>query len=394
VIRFFLRGPSGEIATAALVTEFLFATAAVIGHAYLLTSLLNVLYGCPLPKKFLKVYRLATGLLILAGPAVFWFLYDMIPGRFQGTVLLYALVCVNAALWFAIVTVVRLLPPKPAAVLAERTETVDYWKQLGPAAIGDGKYRHVARLPFNDVFKVDFTDLTLAVPNLPAAWDGLRILLVSDPHFCGTPSRAFFEAVLDKLAAGPTPDLALLAGDYLDTDTHHDWIAPLLGRLSATEGRYAILGNHDKKHDPDRVRKELAAAGYTVLVNAWTEATVRGVRCVLVGHEGPWFRPGPDLTDAPPDQFRLCLSHTPDNFYWGQRHHVGLMLCGHVHGGQVRIPVVGSIFVPSIYGRRFDMGVFEGGGTVMVVGRGLSGKEPLRFRCHPQVIRLTLRPAS
>jgi predicted MPP superfamily phosphohydrolase len=392
-MRFFLRGPSGEITTAALVIEFLFATAAVIGHAYLLTSLLNFLYGCPLPKKFLKVYRLATGLLILAGPAVFWFLYDMIPGRFQGIILLYALVCANAAVWFAVVTVMRLLDPKPAAVLAERTETVDYWKQLGPAAIGDGKYRHVARLPFNDVFQVDFTDLTLAVPNLPPAWDGLRILLLSDLHFCGTPSRAFFEAVLDRLAAEP-PDLVLLAGDYLDTDTHHDWITPLLGRLSATEGRYAILGNHDKKHDPDRVRKELAAAGYAVLVNAWTEATVRGVRCVLVGHEGPWFRPVPDLSDAPPDLFRLCLSHTPDNFYWGQRHHVGLMLCGHVHGGQVRVPVVGSIFVPSIYSRRFDQGVFEGGGTVMVVGRGLSGKEPLRFRCHPQVIRLTLKSPS
>ena len=66
------------------------------------------------------------------------------------------------------------------------------------------------------------------------------------------------------------------------------------------------------------------------------------------------------------------------------------MLCGHVHGGQVRLPVVGSIFVPSVYSRRFDMGVFGRGGTVMVAGRGLSGKEPLRFRCHPQAVRLTL----
>jgi hypothetical protein len=51
---------------------------------------------------------------------------------------------------------------------------------------------------------------------------------------------------------------------------------------------------------------------------------------------------------------------------------------------------VGSIFVPSVYGRRFDAGVFGVGGTVMVVGRGLSGREPLRFRCRPQVLRLTL----
>ena len=84
------------------------------------------------------------------------------------------------------------------------------------------------------------------------------------------------------------------------------------------------------------------------------------------------------------------MSHTPDNFYWGANG-IGLMLCGHVHGGAIRVPVIGSIFVPSIYGRRFDEGVFEKGGTVMSVNRGLSGREPIRFRCNPQVLRVTLR---
>ncbi|HET6573585.1 MAG TPA: metallophosphoesterase [Fimbriiglobus sp.] len=360
-----------------------------VGHACFWTASLNYLYGCPLPKSFLKPYRQFCGVVILGFPLITWVALDE---PLRSIAQAYFFACLAFGLFvFPVITVGRLLRPKPSAILNERTETVDYWRQLGPAAVGDGKYRHVARLPFNDVFKVDFTDLTLTVPNLPPAWGGLRILLLSDLHFCGTPSRAFFEAVLDKLAVEPT-DLVLLAGDYLDTDTHYDWIAPLLGRLSATEGRYAILGNHDRYHGAERIRKELSDAGYTVLRNGWREATVRGVRCVLVGHEGPWFRPGPDLSDAPPDLFRLCLSHTPDNFYWGRRNRVGLMVCGHVHGGQVRVPVIGSIFVPSVYGRRFDMGVFEGGGTVMVVGRGLSGKEPLRFRCKPQVIRLTLTP--
>lgn len=67
------------------------------------------------------------------------------------------------------------------------------------------------------------------------------------------------------------------------------------------------------------------------------------------------------------------------------------MLCGHVHGGGIRVPVIGSIFVPSVYGRRFDQGAFAAGGTAMVVSRGVSGKEPLRIRCHPQAIRITLK---
>ena len=180
-----------------------------------------------------------------------------------------------------------------------------------------------------------------------------------------------------------------MLGDVLDTETHREWIRPLLGRVSATEGKFAILGNHDRHHDPDRLRAELAAAGYTVLGNMWSEVTIRGVRSVVVGHEGPWFGPPPDLTTAP-DLFRIGLSHTPDNVDWASANRVGLLLAGHVHGGAIRVPVIGSIFVPSVYGRRFDMGVFEEAGTIMVVSRGLSGREPVRFRCNPQVIRLTL----
>ncbi len=387
---FFLRGPSGEIATAALVIESLITLFAVVGHAALLTSILNHLYGRPIPKPILKLVRFATGVLIAAFPVVLVFGDRLVPNPVSGMLLLYCLVCNTMCVLFLGITVSRLLARPARAILAERTKTLDLWKQLGDAAVGDGKYRRATRLPFNCVFKVDITDLTLAVPKLPPAWDGLSILLLSDLHFHGTPSRAFFDAVFDQLTAGPPPDLVILAGDFVDTDEHHTWVGPLLGRLTAKEGKYAILGNHDKHHDPERLQRELAGAGYVMLRNGWREVTVRGERCVLVGHEGPWFRPGPDLSAAPPDLFRICVSHTPDNFYWGQENGVGLMLCGHVHGGQIRVPVVGSIFVPSVYGRRFDMGVFEGNGTVMVVGRGLSGKEPLRFRCHPQVLRLTL----
>jgi hypothetical protein len=249
-------------------------------------------------------------------------------------------------------------------------------------------------LPFNDIFRVDFTDYSLALPDLPPAWEGLTILLLSDLHFHGTPSRAFFERVMGEIETRwPVPDLVCLAGDFVDTDHHVKWIGPLLGRLAAREAKLAILGNHDQHHHPDRIRAELAAAGYRVLSNPTAGPHVihiRGLPCALIGHEGPWFRPDPVLADLLEGTFRLCLSHTPDHFYWGRANHIDLMLCGHVHGGQIRLPLIGSIFVPSMYGRRFDTGVFASGGTAMVVGRGLSGKEPLRFRCRPQVIRLTL----
>lgn len=366
-----------------------------VGHACIWTALLNTLYGHPLPKLFLKGWRYFTGLVIAAFPLAPWTLWKLDAVNrseaWAAPVLVYFGLCwLFGLLVFPVITVRRLLRRPPACVVSESRRTVDLWPELGRKLVGDGKLAAATRLPGNCVFRVDFTDLTLAPPGLPREWDGLTMLVLNDLHFHGTPSRAFFERVSNELSAGPTPDLVFLPGDFVDTHSHREWIGPLLGILSATHGKFAILGNHDRHYDPERVREELRSAGYTVLGNGWREETIRGVRCVVVGHEGPWFAPPPDLSGAPADRPRLCLSHTPDNFYWGVANRVTLMLCGHVHGGAIRLPVVGSIFVPSVYGRRFDEGVFEEGGTVMVVNRGLSGREPIRFRCNPEALRVTL----
>lgn len=385
--------------------------AAWVGYACVLVSVLNNLYGRPLSKAVLKPMRLATGVAILAFPGLLasgicWGVdrggltgsgsegipYPKLCQPWGWVVASYAAICVVVgAVVFPFITIRRGLRRTPSAVFSEVTTTLDLWPEFGPQLHGDGKWRWVPRLPFNCVYRVDFTELTLAPPRLPAEWDGLTVLLLSDLHFHGTPSRVYFERVLSEVSKRwPTPDLVCLAGDYVDTDTHHDWIGPLLGPRTATEAKLAILGNHDDHHHPDRLRTELAAAGYRVLGNGCEKLTVRGRPLTVIGHEGPWFAPPPDLSAIHSDDFLLCLSHTPDNFYWAKRHGIDLVLSGHVHGGQIRLPVIGSIFVPSVYGRRFDQGVFQSDGTVMVVGRGLSGKEPLRFRCHPQVIRITL----
>jgi predicted MPP superfamily phosphohydrolase len=358
--------------------------AAWVGHACLWVFLLNNLYGRALSKQLLKPWRLFTGVVILAFPLMLG-----AEGRLLAE--LYFWPCaVLGGIVFPLVTVARLLRKPPACVIAESTRTLDLWPDFGEKLRGDGLFAWMTRLPGNCVFRIDFTDLTLALPEMPPEWDGLTLLVISDVHFHGTPARPYFDRIIDELLIGPVPDLVCLVGDFVDTDTHHEWIGPVLGRLTATGAKLAILGNHDKLHQPETLRSALAAAGYTVLGNGWREVTLRGVPCVVVGHEGPWFAPQPDLSAAPPGLFRLCLSHTPDNFYWGIANRINLMLCGHVHGGAIRVPVIGPVFVPSIYSRRFDTGVFAKDGTVMVVNRGVSGKEPLRFRCHPQVLRVKL----
>ncbi len=378
------------MSTEALLLVFWFFIC--IGHACFWTAILNAFYAEPLPKRVLKAWRLFTEFVIAAVPPLI--LFDLLVYRSMSMPLplvIYFEVCaVWGAVVFPAITIARLFRRRPICVIDERTEILDLGKTLGESVRGDGKWRWITRLPGNCVFKVDVTELSLNLPRLPTNLDGLSILLLSDLHFCGTPSKAWFDSIIDRLLQFPKPDIVVLAGDYVDTDTHHEWIAPILGRLQWNDIGVAILGNHDAHHDPEHTQRELDKCGYVVLGDRSREVTIRGERCVFTGNEAPWF---PAPMAVPDGGFRICVSHSPDQFRWAQRRAFDLILCGHVHGGQIRLPIIGSIFVPSIYGRRYDMGVFENNGTVMVVGRGLSGKEPLRFRCNPQVIRMVLRCA-
>jgi predicted MPP superfamily phosphohydrolase len=239
------------------------------------------------------------------------------------------------------------------------------------------------------VCEIALTVKTLALP-IPREWDGLTVLHVSDLHFCGTPAREYHERVLD-LCMDWKPDVVALTGDYVDSLAHHAWLEPLLGKLQGREAKLAILGNHDHWYEPEQVRDRLRKLGYRSPRNAWEVVPIRGLPMVVIGDERPWVKPAPDLTGCPADVFRLCLSHTPDNIAWAMANHADLMLSGHVHGGQVRLPLFGSLVVPSMYGRRYDSGTFCEGRTVLHVSRGVAGKHPLRFNCRPEVTLLVLR---
>src|SRR5208283_4197340 len=186
-----------------------------------------------------------------------------------------------------------------------------------------------------------------------AAWDGLSILHLTDIHLCGTPDREFYEQVMN-FCRDWDPDLVAITGDIVDSPRHHRWVVPLLGRLRWKLAAFAILGNHDSWHEPARVRRRLKRLGIRVIGNGWEQIEIRGQPLVVIGHEGPWFLPVADLSNCPPEPFRLGLSHTPDNYPWARQHNIALLLAGHNHGGQIRLPVIGSILVPSRFSRRYD----------------------------------------
>jgi uncharacterized protein len=383
-----------------LLVPLLLFLAACVGHGYLLMLSLNITYSYPFHRKVLKVQRLIWGLLLVGGPVAFAFLVgtdlvalgnEALSDGMHLVPVAYAWLCVFVGgVAFPAVTVWRLVRRQPTVVLDLDSVIVDVEKELGHRPVGDGKYRKLAGLRINNLFNVEFTTLTLNVPGLPAAWNGLSIVQLSDLHFYGTPGREYFEFIVRRAMADGVPDLLVLSGDIIDRDIYLDWIEPVLGSLRWNVAALAILGNHDWWLDFEAVRKRLAAIGMHVISNRWEAIDVRGEKLIAIGHEGPWFRPPPSLAGCP-DGFRLLVSHTPDNIGWAKRNNCRLMLSGHNHGGQIRLPIVGSMFVPSFYSRRYDMGAFHEPPTVLHVNRGLSGKEPIRFRCKPQVSRIVLR---
>ncbi len=381
-----------------MVLSLLLFLGASLGHFALILRSHNWFYGSPLGRKTIDVLQLLHGLLFLAGPVGFWWAFGFDPlALFHRPVEClglrflagYVALCWLAGFVFVpLVTVQRLLRRCPP-LLSEARTTILVEQLAGRSLAGNGKHHRLARLPGNQVCQLDLTVKTLKL-RIPPAWDGLTILHLSDFHFCGTPEREYHERVVDLCMAWQ-PDLIALTGDYVDSLTHHAWITPVLGKLQAREAKLAILGNHDYWYEPEKVREQLRQLGYRTPANSWDAIEVRGQPLIVIGHEGPWLKTAPDLSNCPANVFRLCLSHTPDNIAWARKNGVDLMLSGHVHGGQIRLPLIGSLVVPSLYGRRYDSGTYLEERTLLHVSRGLAGKHPLRYNCRPEATLLVLR---
>ena len=118
---------------------------------------------------------------------------------------------------------------------------------------------------------------------------------------------------------------------------------------------------------------------------------------LLAGNELPWFKPAADPRTFPPRSevpLRIVLAHSPDQLEWARQADGDLMLAGHTHGGQIRLPLIGPVLSPSLKGVHYASGLFYEPPTILNVSRGLSGEVPLRMNCTPEIVHLTLHAAN
>ena len=240
------------------------------------------------------------------------------------------------------------------------------------------------------------SEAEIPVSGLAPELDGTGVLLVTDIHAGPFLTPRALRRAFDRLRL-LDPDLILLGGDLTTNRIEElEMHRPLLEILRAPRGVFAVLGNHDHYNgDPPRLRAVLESCGIVVLHNR-SVIIQRGAGKVVLCGVDDLTMGNPDLEKAlrerPDDLPAVLLSHNPDVFFDAAARGVDLVLSGHTHGGQVRIPGLPVLVRMSRY--RLDHGRFEKRGAELVVSRGLGVTGmPLRLACSPEAIFLRLRRA-
>lgn len=270
-------------------------------------------------------------------------------------------------------------------------------------------------------FWVDYHEVSVPVAGLPTAFEGFRIVHLTDLHASANVPMSYLNSVARRVEQA-RPDLVCVTGDLVTHD--FTFVRPVAEMLGSIQARVAVsLGNHDYDAEVDR------AIGTMRLATAITEAVSAQPNCIVlrnaataidrgddrmwvVGLEDLWsgaFAPevafngvgrvATTSSSAPAgrDEPVICLSHNPDSARklddWAPQ----LVLSGHTHGGQVRLPLWGALLLPTV-DRQFDQGLFRLPNSHLYVSRGVGSlpifpRVGLRMYCRPEVPTLVLRRA-
>jgi predicted MPP superfamily phosphohydrolase len=365
-----------------------------IGHASFCIFLINVLNGFGIKDRILHP-GVRIGLLTLAVTTV---LASVALGRIPWHdwpmgIRIYVFVCIALAMVILpVITLLRALRKSPYGVSGKSTDLDLAGRDGAERFLGEGSRVWMLRLPGNESLRLRTEDWHVEVPGLPQCLESLSVVQLADLHFAPCYSSRYFEAVADE-AARWQADLVFFTGDLIDFDDGLKWIEPVLSRVTARIGKFAILGNHDYSHNARAIRRELGSAGFENLDGRWVSLDSGDATLALGGTSYPWGPPL-DPKEMPEADVRLVLSHSPDLLYQAASWNVDLMFSGHNHGGQVRFPVLGPIFMPSRYSRRLDQGFFRHRRTLLYVSRGVGGKDPIRYGSPPEITRFVLHPVS
>ncbi|HUZ96893.1 MAG TPA: metallophosphoesterase [Edaphobacter sp.] len=253
--------------------------------------------------------------------------------------------------------------------------------------------------------ELDLVPRTLAISNLPSAFNGFRIAQISDIHLDEFTEPFFLERVVRHVNA-LAADMVVLTGDFvthgsltfMNGQSAAHRCAEILSTLTCPL-RFACLGNHDVAVSAPLVINALTSNGIPVLVDEHVPIERNGSRFWLAGVNDPGTtNPRLDLAVPPqPDGPVILMAHEPDYANTVRKHPRGqlvdVMLSGHTHGGQIRLPFLGALVLPPM-GRIYAEGLFHLGNMQLYVNRGIGAVGiPFRLNCPPEITIFTLQSA-
>ena len=242
---------------------------------------------------------------------------------------------------------------------------------------------------------IRISEVTLGYPNLPAAFDGFRILHLSDLHIDSIPG---FASIISKKIKKLEFDICFLTGDYRRDNSGSilQILKPfkiLSKYIQAPFGTFAVLGNHDTF----LMAQYESQSGLELLVNESVEIVKDGQKILVTGTDDPfsYYTEQALLSlDTRGYDFKIALVHTSELAKAASANKYDLYLCGHTHGGQICLKEGFPLVSHQFEGKNFNHGQWKVGKMIGYTSRGVgvSGM-PVRFNCPAEVVLITLKKA-
>lgn len=255
---------------------------------------------------------------------------------------------------------------------------------------------------------IETNHYTISSPKIPSSFSEYKIALVTDLHNyeIGKNNETLIEMIQES-----NPDIIAIVGDIVDCN-HTDLQVSIefAEQCVSLAPTYYVTGNHEAFIDDyDNLETELASVGVTILNDKVYEIEKNNEYINLLGVNDPSFSvdyftgdsasavsKSLDELNFDSEQFSILLSHRPELFDVYVEHNMNLVLTGHAHGGQFRLPFIGGIYSPNqgLF-PKYDAGLFTENETNMIVSRGLGNSAfPIRFNNRPELILIELRTDS
>ena len=252
---------------------------------------------------------------------------------------------------------------------------------------------------------LELNTYTISSSKLPQSFDGYRIAHVSDLH--NTEMGKDNEKLLAMLRDAD-PDMIAITGDLIDSrNTDIEVALKFVREAIKIAPCYYVTGNHEARvNEYGELKAGMETAGVTVLEDVRTEISMEGATITLIGVNDPSYQTDYLFGDSETvlntkleelhtedGEFTVLLSHRPELFDAYTDHGIDLVLSGHAHGGQFRLPFIGGLVAPNQgFFPEYDAGIYMEGNTNMLVSRGIGNSIlPFRINNRPEVILIELQ---